>query len=153
MPQHYHYNNYRKKKKKNWTFEIITAVVAVLMLICAYSGVVNPQHFFPAPFLVLAFMPMLLLMLALLLIALLWRRWFAVGGILLALVLSAPTIKLFVPLNTSENRPPMPADTTLMLKVMTYNVLAFNYNEPDLCSKPSATMKLILDANPDVVLM
>ena len=47
----------------------------------------------------------------------------------------------------------MPADTTLMLKVMTYNVLGFNYQDPELCAKPSATMKLILDADPDVVLL
>ena len=154
MPQlDYSYRNHRNKKKKNRTFEIITAVVAVLMVICAYSGIVNPQYFFPAPFMVLAFMPMFLLVLALLVLALFWRRWMAVAVILFAMLLSAPTIRHFVPLNSSESRPPMPADTTLMLKVMTYNVLAFNYNEPELSSKPSATMKLILDANPDVVLM
>lgn len=148
-----YYNRYRKKKKKSWTYEIITAVAAVLMIICAYSGAIDPQSFFPAPFLVLGFMPMLLLMFALLLIALLWRRWAAVGIVILALIATAPTIRLFVPLNTSENRPPMPADSTLMLKVMTYNVLAFNFNEPEMSNKPSATMKLILDANPDVVLL
>lgn len=152
MPKTYN-DNYRRKKKKNWTFEIITAVAAVLMVICAYSGKVNPLHFFPAPFMVLAFTPMFLLALALLLIALLWRRWIAIAVILLALMFSAPIIRLFMPVNSSESRPPMPADTTLILKVMTYNVLAFNYNEPQLCNKPSATMKLILDANPDVVLM
>ena len=148
-----YYKNHRRKKKKSWTYEIITAVAAVLMIICAYSGAINPQSFFPAPFMVLGFMPMLVLMLALLLIALLWRRWVAVGIVLLSLVATAPTIRLFVPLNTSDDRPPLPADTTLMLKVMTYNVLAFNYNELEQANKPSATMKLILDANPDVVLL
>ena len=146
-------NPYRRKKKKNWTFEIITAVSALLMILCAYSGAIDPQRFFPAPFMVLAFMPVLLLVMALLLAALLWRRWVSIVVIMLSLLISLPTIKLFVPFNTSENRPPMPADTTLILKVMTYNVLSFNYNEPKLSSAPSATMKLILDANPDVVLL
>jgi endonuclease/exonuclease/phosphatase (EEP) superfamily protein YafD len=36
---------------------------------------------------------------------------------------------------------------------MTYNVLGFNYHEPALGSKPSESIKLILDADPDVVLM
>ena len=144
---------YRHKKKKKWTFEIITAVAALLLIACAYSGDIDPQRFFPAPFMLLAFMPMLILALALLLIALLWRRWLALVVILVSLLVALPTIKVFTPLNTSENRPPVPADTTMILKVMTYNVLAFNYNEPLLSNVPSATMKLILDAGPDVVLL
>ena len=144
---------YRHKKKKKWTFEIITAVAALLLIACAYSGDIDPQRFFLAPFMLLAFMPMLILALALLLIALLWRRWLALVLILLSLLVALPTIKVFTPLNTSENRPPVPADTTMILKVMTYNVLAFNYNEPLLSNVPSATMKLILDAGPDVVLL
>lgn len=146
-------NNYRRKKKKKWTFEIITALAALLMCICAHSGAIDPRHFFPAPFLVLGFMPMLLVVLALLLAAVIWRRWLALVPILVGLLVSLPTIKLFIPMNTSENKPPVPADTTLILDVMTYNVLAFNYNEPLLSNKPSATMKLILDANPDVLLL
>ena len=144
---------YRHKKKKKWTFEIITAVAALLLIACAYSGDIDPQRFFLAPFMLLAFMPMLILALALLLVALLWRRWLALVVILVSLLVALPTIKVFTPLNTSENRPPVPADTTMILKVMTYNVLAFNYNEPLLSNVPSATMKLILDAGPDVVLL
>ena len=144
---------YRHKKKKKWTFGIITAVAALLLIACAYSGDIDPQRFFLAPFMLLAFMPMLILALALLLVALLWRRWLALVVILVSLLVALPTIKVFTPLNTSENRPPVPADTTMILKVMTYNVLAFNYNEPLLSNVPSATMKLILDAGPDVVLL
>ena len=146
-------NTYRRKKKKKWTYEIIAAVAALLLVACAYSGEIDPQRFFPASFMVLAFMPMLILVLALLLAALLWRWWLAVVFLVVSLVVSLPTIKVFTPSNTSENRPPGPADTTLILKVMTYNVLSFNYNEPLLSNVPSATMKLILDAGPDVVLL
>jgi endonuclease/exonuclease/phosphatase (EEP) superfamily protein YafD len=154
MPSNNYYNNYRKrKKKKRWFIEIITAVAAVIMIICAYSGAVDPEKFFPAPFLMLAYMPMLMLVTVLLVLALLLRRWIAIAVIIVALIITVPTFKLYVPFNTNENRPPMPADTTLILKVMTYNVLAFNYNEPKIGDKPSATMKLILDANPDVVVL
>ena len=146
-------NTYRRKKKKKWTFEIITAVAALLLIACAYSGDIDPQRFFPAPFMVLAFMPMLILVFVLLVLAVIWRRWVAIAAIALSLLISLPTVKIFMPFNTSENRPPVPADTTLILKVMTYNVLAFNYNEPQLGNAPSKTMKLILDSNPDVVLL
>ena len=150
IPSQYHY---RRKKKHKWTLEIITAVIALLLIARAYCGDIDPQRFFLAPFMLLAFMPMLLAALVLLLIALLKRRWLAVTTVFAALLATLPVIKVFTPLNTSENRPPVPADTTMILKVMTYNVLSFNYNEPLLSNVPSATMKLILDAGPDVVLL
>ncbi len=147
------HNGYRRKKKKNWTFEIIMLVVGILLVCCAYAGEIDPVKFFPAPFMTLAFMPMLLLVLALVVIALLFRRWMALPILGVALLASLPVIKVFSPMNTSENALPVPADPSLVFKVMTYNVLSFNYNEPDSAAKPSKTMRLILDANPDVVLM
>lgn len=151
--KHITHNGYRRKKKKNWTFEIIMLVVGILLVCCAYAGEIDPVKFFPAPFMTLAFMPMLLLVLALVVIALLFRRWMALPILGVALLASLPVIKVFSPMNTSENALPVPADPSLVFKVMTYNVLSFNYNEPDSAAKPSKTMRLILDANPDVVLM
>jgi len=144
---------HRRRKRKNWTFEIVVAIMAVLLVCCAYAGKIDPQNFFLAPFLGLAFMPMLLLIALALLGALIWRRWLAVATVIVALIATAPVLKLFLPLNSSDEAPPVPADPAMMIKVMTYNVLAFNYNEPNLNSQPSATMRLILDANPDVVLL
>lgn len=144
---------HRRRKRKNWTFEILVAIIAVLLVCCAYAGKIDPQSFFLAPFLGLAFMPMLLLIALALLGALIWRRWLAVATVIVALIAIAPVLKLFLPLNSSDDAPPVPADPAMMIKVMTYNVLAFNYNEPDLNAEPSATMRLILDANPDVVLL
>lgn len=151
--QSYSYSRYRRKKKVNRTFEVICLIACVLLICCAYSGVLDPRSFLPAPFLTLAFMPLLVLVLALLLASVIWRRWWAIPVILVSLIASLPVIKMFSPMNTSENALPVPADTTLMLKVMTYNVLAFNYNEPTLKDQPSQSMRLILDANPDVVVL
>lgn len=149
----YDRNRRRKKKRRFGVFEIIVAVIAIITIACAHAGGIDPRNFFPAPFMVLAFMPMVLLCLALLVVSLFWRRWWSVLIILVSLLASLSTIKTFVPMNTSENAPPMPADSTPQLKVMTYNVLGFNYNEPEYNNKPSETMRLILDANPDVVLL
>lgn len=147
--------NYRNRRKKpvNRTFEVVVAVLAVLLVCCAYAGAIDPQRFILAPFLGLAFMPILVLLALALICALIWRRWIAVAVVVVSLMATAPIIKLFMPLNSSDEAPPVPADPTMILKVMTYNVLSFNYNEPNLSAEPSATMQLILDANPDVVLL
>ena len=147
--------NYRNRRKKpvNRTFEVVVAVLAVLLVCCAYAGAIDPQRFILAPFLGLAFMPILVLLALALICALIWRRWIAVAVVIVSLMATAPIIKLFMPLNSSDEAPPVPADPTMILKVMTYNVLSFNYNEPNLSAEPSATMRLILDAKPDVVLL
>lgn len=149
-----YYSSYRRRKKrKNWTFEIIVAIGALLLIVCAYAGKINPQSFVGAPFLMLAFIPMLILMLAVFVAALFWRRWLAVLAVLISVVATLPILKFYVGMNSADNIPPTPADQSLILKVMTYNVLGFNYNEPKLSAQPSETMKLILDADPDVVLL
>ena len=135
------------------TFEYLMAGVSLLLLACAYAGQVNPNDFFPAPFLGLAFMSVFFLTVAMLAVALVARRSLAFLFLAVSLVLCLPVSHKFMPINTSENVPPMPVDPNAKLKVMTYNVLGFNYNEPSLGTQPSATMKLILDADPDVVLM
>lgn len=147
--------NYRNRRKKrvNWTFEILVAILAVLLICSAYAGRIDPQSFFLAPFVALGFMPLLLIGLLALIAAIIWRRWWALLEIIVALVITAPIIGKFVPLNSPDEGPPVPADPTMVLNVMTYNVLGFNYNEPSLSGVPSATMRLILDAYPDVVLL
>ena len=145
--------SYRKKKSKKWTFEIIMAVAALLLVCCAYAGKINPQKFFLAPFMMLGYVPMLVVTLLLLILTLLRRRWIALAIIIGGFLLTAPVFRLYLPWNTADMAPPEPADRALILKVMTYNVLSFNYNDPECGTKPSATMKLILEADPDVLLM
>ena len=149
----YHSHHYRHKKRRNWTFEIIVAVLSLLLVACAYAGKISPQSFIGAPFMMLAFFPMLLLMLALFVGALVARRWIASLVILVSMAMTLPVLKYYIGMNSADNIPPTPADRSLILKVMSYNVLSFNYNEPALNSRPSKTMKLILDVDPDVVLM
>ena len=149
----YDYNRRRRKKHKNRAFEVLTAIAAIVTICCAYAGNVNPVKFFAAPFMTLAFIPMLIAIILLLVFALVWRRWIAVLTVVAAMLISLPIIHMYIPLNNSENAPPVPADTSLMLKVMTYNVLGFNYSDPVLHTEPSKSLRLILDAKPDVVLM
>ncbi|MBR5725888.1 MAG: endonuclease/exonuclease/phosphatase family protein [Muribaculaceae bacterium] len=149
----YDYNRRRRKKRPNRVFEIITAVLALILICCAYAGHIDPQHFFLAPFMSLAFMPLLVLLLLIVVIALLLRRWIAVFTVVLAMLMTLPIITTFIPMNTAENAPPMPADPHETLKVMTFNALAFNYNDVRHGEKPSESMRMVLNSGADVVLL
>ena len=144
---------YTRRAKRFRTLEIVALVIALLLLACAYAGLVDPDDFFPAPFMGLAFIPMLILSALLLIIALVTRRSISFLILIVSLVLCLPILHKFFPINTSENTPPMPVDRASILKVMTYNVLGFNYHEPSSTVQQSASMKLILDTDPDVVLL
>ena len=147
------YSKQQNKKRRSRFFEILTALLAVLLVVCAYAGKISPQSFFAAPFLTLAYMPMLIFSLLVLVIALLWRRFLAVLFLLLAFLVTWPVFKMYVPFNDEPERLTASVDSTSLLKVMTYNVLSFNYNDPTVAGKDSQTIKLILDADPDVVML
>ena len=150
----YNYNTRRPGKRRlRWVFEVLALLLGLLLILCAYAGKFDPQSFFPAPFLTLAYMPMLVFVALVMVVALLCRRWLAAGIILLAFVATLPVFSLYVPLNNEEDLPPMPAEKRHLLRVMTYNVLSFNYNEPLASNQPLTTMSLILEANPDVVVL
>ena len=149
----YHHNRHRRKKPRRLVFELVTALLACLLIFCAYSGKFNPDNFFPAPFLTLAFMPMLIFSAVVLVIALICRRFIAVLTLVLAFFISWPVFSQYVPLNSYQAKPAVPVDSSMVLKVMTYNVLSFNYNDPTVTDQACKSMKLILEAAPDVVML
>ena len=154
----YRYNsnqqdNNRPRKRLRRFFGIVTVLLAVLLVLCAYAGKFNPEKFFPAPFLTLAYMPMLLLSALVLVIALICRRFKVALLLILAFLATWPVFSMYVPLNHLKGSHHEPVDSTQVIKVMTYNVLSFNYNDPTVQGKDSKSMKLILDADPDVVML
>ena len=153
MAEKRRYGKRGRRQVKHWRlFEWVTLLFAVMLVGCAFAGKISPVSFFPAPFMTLAFMPMLLVALLFLLVAAMRRRWLAVMTLIVAMLTVLPVFSIYVPLNNQENLPPMPVDRKQVLKVMTYNVLSFNYNEASNGqSQPS--IELILDAKPDVVLL
>lgn len=149
----YHCTGKKPGGRRRRIFEVLTALLALLMVICAYSGKINPDSFFFAPFLTLAFMPVLIFSAVVLVIALLCRRLMAALMLILALAISWPVFNSFVPLNDKKDLSSLPVDSSSVIKVMTYNVLSFNYNDPTVEGQDSKSMKLILDAAPDVVML
>lgn len=148
------YQNGRSRSKRRSRLpEILALLFGLVLVLCAYAGYISPKSFFPAPFLTLGYMPMLIFTAALLLLALVCRRWLAAIVLFLAAMVTLPVFSLFVPLNSENDRPAIPTDHKSILKVMTYNVLSFNYNDPLSAGKDLTTMSLILEANPDVVML
>lgn len=147
------YSGSRHRRRHGKAFTVFVALVSFVLVLCAYAGKISPEVFLPAPFLNLAYLPMLFVALFALLAAFALRRWLSAVLLVLAFLLTLPVFMLNVPLNGEDGAPPAPADPKMQFTVMTYNVLSFNYNEPGYGEKPSATMRLILDANPDVVLI
>ena len=153
-PETYNYNVRRKAKGTTSRLpEILVLLFAGLLVLCAYAGYISPKNFFPAPFLTLGYMPMLILAAVLLVIALLCRRWLAALVLILGAAITLPVFSLFVPLNSEDDMPAVPTERRSMLTVMTYNVLSFNYNDPLSAGKELTTISLILEAHPDVVML
>ena len=148
-----HNRTYRRNGRRRWIFEWVALLLAGLLVLCAYSGKFSPDSFFPAPFLTLAYMPVLIFTAVVLVIALVCRRFLAAVILVLAFLMTWPVFSLFVPLNDRDNLPPMPVEQSSVLKVMTYNVLSFNYNDPLVNDEESETMKLILEQKPDIVML
>ena len=154
MTKYKKYGDYRRqRRRRNRLLDVLVLIVAVLLVLCAYAGKISADTLIAAPFLTLAYMPMLVVAALALLTALLGRRWLAALALVVAFVATSPVYGVYVPLNDSGDRPAMPVDSSRVLKVMTYNALAFNYNDPELGTQPSASMRLILEAGPDVVLL
>lgn len=101
----------------------VWAVVAVLMLLSGYSGLMPPETCGWATVLGLSFPLLLALNLVFLFLFLTfrWRRsWLPVAAFLLAF----PPIRLYLPLNFGGGSPTTPDGKTL--SVMSYNVQGFN---------------------------
>lgn len=149
----YNYNVRRRAKRRSWYLEAFALLCAVVLVLCAYAGHISPRSFFLGPFLTLGYMPMLIFVAILLVIFLVCRRWLAAFILLVAGVATLPVFSLFVPLNGEDSLPAIPAERKSLLKVMTYNVLSFNYSDPLSAGKELTTMSLILESSPDVVIL
>ena len=98
----YNYNVRRSRKRRRWTVEVLAVLFALLLVLCAYAGKFNPESFFFAPFLTLAYMPMLLLLALLLVVLLFCRKWLAMAVLILGFVVTLPVFRLFVPMNSED---------------------------------------------------
>lgn len=117
------------------------------MLVCAYAGHIAPRTMGWTAVAALGFPIMLVIALLVLICLVLLKRFKYAMGLALAILMSMPTILVHVPMSLTRHTPEE-GDTTLT--VLTWNVIGF---EPMGKSGELSTMKYILDADADVVLL
>ena len=123
-----------------------TMFMALLLVVSAWGGYVNPNSFSFLSVLTLALPLILIINLVIMIAWLVVLRWRYALITLAALLLSWGSISTVCPLNVFAKN--YEADSTF--KVMSYNVANFDYTNQD---KPSKPMRYILDQNADLVLM
>ena len=124
----------------------ITIVMAVLMLMSAWGGVVDPNTSTLFSMLTLGMPIVLIVNLVILVMWLLLFRWRYALIPLVAVLLSWGPISTVCPLNVFAKN----YDVDSTFTVMSYNVANFDYTNQD---KPSKPMRHILDRDADLVLM
>ncbi|MCQ2288513.1 MAG: endonuclease/exonuclease/phosphatase family protein [Muribaculaceae bacterium] len=124
----------------------LSLIAAAVMIVAAYGGHVDPRHNAWPSLLTLGFPVVMAAMVIWMIVCLALRNWVAVAVNVAAVVASFPTIHSYVPLNVGEET----YDKCYSFTVMSYNVSFF---EPMTDNTPGATMKYILDVDPDFVVM
>ena len=129
-------------------FLLILALISGLWLVAsAWGGHVNPHTWALPSVLGLTFPVALVVVISLLVISLLMRCWKTAVGLLLAVLVSWPTLRVTVPMNVSHAA----GDTTRTFSLVTFNVSGFS-NVQGVADE-MATIHYILDSNADFVLL
>lgn len=120
-------------------------LVIILMLLCAFSPYINPQTFPVLSCAGLAF-PIFLLLNTLFLIfwLIFYKRYTLLP--LAAMFACAGAIRDYIPLNTQASGIPDDA-----LKVLSYNVMAYNYDKAHTAKSPNEIVKYLQDSNADII--
>ncbi|MCM1484050.1 MAG: endonuclease/exonuclease/phosphatase family protein [Muribaculaceae bacterium] len=122
----------------------------IITIAGAYGGLIDPRTCIIPSLLCMAFPWLMLLSAAVTLLSLMWSRTTAIAGAV-SLAICVPSAMSIVPLHTEKNASPH-AKT---LSVMTYNTYYFHdyATESIDTTAVNLTLRTILDADPDIVMM
>ena len=127
---------------------IVAIVASFVLLFAAYGGRVDPNIWTLPALATLALPAVALVALVILLLLAAFRQWRSAVVLLGAFLLAWPTLRLITPFNFFHSSPDKDKH---QLTVMTMNVEQFNWQDGD--SKPSKTMRYILDTDADIVVI
>lgn len=134
----------------------LTFMLCVLLVLSTYGGHIDPYQSTVFALATLGFPIVLIVSTTLAIAWLIVGHWRIALLVLVALVLSWPTLGIVSPLNTSSHTYTPQEDST-KFKVLTYNVMNFNVmktGDDNLHNKKGqSTVKYILDQDADVVLL
>ncbi len=127
---------------------IVAIVASFVLLFAAYGGRVDPNIWTLPALATLALPAVALVALVILLLLAAFRQWRSAVVLLGAFLLAWPTLRLITPFIFFHSSPDKDKH---QLTVMTMNVEQFNWQDGD--SKPSKTMRYILDTDADIVVI
>ena len=121
------------------------ALLAALMLLCAYSPYIDPTEHPVLSCTGLAFPIFLLLNILFLLFWLLFYRKYALLS-LISMVACAGQIRDYIPINTPTKEIPDDA-----FKILSYNVMAYDHDKPHKADAPNEVVNYLANSNADII--
>lgn len=128
-----------------WMLLAGNALLAVAMLVCAYSPYINPVSHPVLSCAGLAFPIFLLLNVLFLLFWLVIYRRYALLP-LIALVACAGAVRAYIPINSASSEIPEDA-----FKLLSYNVIGYNYDQPHTKDNPNEIVEYLANCNADII--
>lgn len=122
-------------------------LVALLMLLCAYSSYLNPVSYPILACAGLAFPVFLLLNLLFLLFWLVCYRRYALLS-LVVMFACVYQIRAYVPVNLPTPKSEIPKDA---IKILSYNVMAYNHDKPHKADSPNEIIEYLINCDADIV--
>lgn len=125
----------------------VALLVSVWILLSGWGGYVDPRQWTFPSVVVLTYPAAMLVALLTLVVALISRAWKAAILLAVSLLLTLPAMRVNMPLGGSRE----PSDTAATFSMLTYNVTGFGCMKGN--EEVSSTMRYILDANADLVML
>lgn len=132
-------------KLLGWILLGANALVAILMLVCAFSPYISPQALPILSCTGLAFPIFLLMNILFLIFWLIFHKLYALLP-LAAMFACAAQIRAYIPLNVPAKEIPNDA-----LKVLSYNVMAYNYDKAHTEKSPNEIVAYMQNSNADII--
>lgn len=125
---------------------IVCAFAFALLLLSSYSHWISPFRTVIFSYLGLAFPFVLVLNLLVLLLCLLFKKWKHVAASLLVMIICSGSIFTYFPINRHTKN--IPDDC---IKVLTYNVMRFEYLKPHDSKHTNEIVQFIIDSDADII--
>ena len=129
----------------SWILLGANTLMAILMLLCAFSPYISPYTFPILACTGLAFPIFLALNLMFLLFWLIFRRRYALFPLIVMFVCISQ-IRAYIPLNGPQSYIPDDA-----IKILSYNVMAYNHDKPHKKDSPNEIVEYMLNSHADII--
>ena len=128
-----------------WILLCGNLLIALLLLLCAYSPYIDPTEHPVLANAGLAFPIFLLLNILYLIFWIIFYKRYTLLPIA-TLIICIPQIRTYMPLNTPSKNIPEDA-----IKILSYNVMAYSYDKPHKSDEPNEIINYLANSNADII--